>query len=402
MRSPSRARPWKALLAALSVLLLVASGTVYWLVRQEADRWPTLAETPRVHAPTSPARGSAEAWARFARAVDHMPASTDSLSYALNAEGRPTDEGRDAWSPFAPHIELLRAALEETDGLVYPQPSRPDDEPPPLRPFVTAARAWLLAAWSEAEVGALSEAVTEMLLVQRLGLRFIEGDSGLVGTMVGVAIEGLARRELGELLQIYGSEHPELYESAARGLQVPQAGFAARALASEASLMELFLVASGPPTEPIVAWGYDEDVTRVWFRLRMQAEVDRAALPRHERPTDDLPLPWNTASSSLGWLHNRSGRILLDVATGNYADVATREDAAIAGARLEQLRIAVRRYALAHDGAIPSDQEALVPAQLAAPLVDPFDGQLLRLDPTAVWSVGEGLAPEGATLRLPL
>jgi hypothetical protein len=93
---------------------------------------------------------------------------------------------------------------------------------------------------------------------------------------------------------------------------------------------------------------------------------------------------------------------LLDVATGNYADIATREDAAIAGARLEQLRIAVRRYALTHDGAIPSDQEALIPAQLAAPLVDPFDGQLLRLEPTAVWSVGEGLAPEGERMRLPL
>ena len=95
-------------------------------------------------------------------------------------------------------------------------------------------------------------------------------------------------------------------------------------------------------------------------------------------------------------------RIARALAVHALADVATREDAAIAGARLEQLRIAVRRYALAHDGAIPSDQEALVPAQLAAPLVDPFDGQLLRLDPTAVWSVGEGLAPEGATLRLPL
>ena len=66
---------------------------------------------------------------------------------------------------------------------------------------------------------------------------------------------------------------------------------------------------------------------------------------------------------------------------------------------MRTLRLAVRRHALDHGGALPSSQAELVPTYLPAPLTDPYDGEPLRMDGESLWSVGEATAPDNVVLR---
>jgi hypothetical protein len=387
-------------LLGLLTLVVVALGALQGLMHREAARWPTLADTPRVHAPTTAARGGGQAWERFEAALVGAPSYAAELAAHLEPEGPPAEAALSAADDFAPCLRLLRAAVDETDGLVVPLPRALDAPGPDLLPYIHVARAWLLSAWGDAAAGDPALALTEMLRAHELGVRFAEGESGYVGVMVGLTIERLARGELRELLAHYGREQPPLYDQAAGGLRAVAPGVVARGLATEAQLVEGMLVAHGATASLIAAWTYDEDLTRVWYRRHMQGVVDRAALPRWERDATALVEPWASATSWPARWHNRTGRVLLEVVSASYGDSVSREDAAVAGGRLLIMSVALQRYALSHEGLAASSQAALVPELLPAPLLDPFDGEPLRLDAAQVWSVGEARGSDTEPLRL--
>lgn len=389
-------------LVGLLVLVAGTGGVLYVLVQQEDARWPSLAETPRVSAPIAPVTGDGRAWEQLESASEAFPSDAPDFDAILAREGTPSADVLMAWRPFATRIDILRAVVTDTSGLTVPQPARFDDPGVSLLPFLKLSRAWLLSGWAHAAGGAPARGVAEMLHVQALGVRFMEGSTGLVDTMVGLAIHERARRELRELLETFGAADPMLYTLAADGLVPLEPGAVARALVVEANGIEAMFATQRADMGLVEAWGYDEELTRVWYRLQMQRVVSHAVTPRWERtPLEGLPL-WDPDGGLVQQLHNRTGRILLDLASANYAMMIAKEDAAIASSRLDVLRVAVRRYALDHAGALPTSQAELVPDYLPATQIDPYDGEPLRLDGESVWSVGEPDAPEGAPLRLPL
>jgi hypothetical protein len=398
-RSP---RVFALVVGGLVLLSAVTGGVLYALVQREDARWPSLADTSRVSAPTAPVVGDGRAWDRIAEASAGFPSDAPDFQRILDAESTPSADGLATWQPFAARIDALRAVMTETTGLSIPQPVRFDDPGVSLLPLLKLCRAWLLSGWAHAAAGAPAHGVTEMLHVQALATRLMLGDTGLVDVMVGIAIDQVARRELRELLATFGAATPSLYAHAAAGLAPLEPGSLPRALAVEARSVEAVFAMHGESMSWVEAWGYDEELTRVWYRTQMQRLVDHAATPRWERTTlDPLPL-WSADGGLVQQLHNRTGRILLDLATADYDAMIAREDAAVAGSRLDVLLIAARRYAFDHAGALPAGQTDLVPDYLPAPLLDPYDGEPLRLDRESLWSVGESEAPEGTALRLSL
>lgn len=397
-RSP---RLFVLVLGGLLLLGAVVGGVLYALVQREDARWPSLANTPRVSAPTSAVTGDGRAWERLAAASARFPSDAPDFQQILQSESTPNPDQLAAWQPFASRIDTLRSVVTETSGLVIPQPIRFDDPGVSLLPLLKLCRAWLLSGWAHAAAGAPARGVTEMLHVQALATRFMLGDTGLVDVMVGIAVDQAARRELRELLATFGAGAPSLHAHAAAGLVPIEPGSLARALAVEARSVEAVYATHRESMSWVEAWGYDEELTRVWYRTQMQRVVDRASTPRWERVPFAAP-PWSTDSGIVQQLHNRTGRILLDVSTADYDAMIAREDAAVAGSRLDVLLLAVRRYAIDHAGALPAAQADLVPGYLPAPLMDPYDGEPLRLDGESLWSAGEGEAPEGTALRLAL
>lgn len=389
-------------IVGLLVLAGVAGGVLYVLVQQEDARWPSLAETPRVSAPTAGVVGDGRAFEQLRTATELFPVEAPDFNAILAREGPPSADVLMAWQPFAGRIDQLRALVTETSGLTIPQPEGFDDPGFSLLPLLKVSWAWLLSAWTHAATGAPARGVTEMLHVQALAARLMQGNTGLVDTMIGLAIHERARRELRELLSTFGATDPALYGHAAAGLVPLEPGSLARALVVEASGVEAMLASQLPDMSWVEASGYDAELTRVWYRMHMQRVVDQAVAPRWERtPLERLPL-WNPDGGLVQQLHNRTGRILLDLAMADYLNMIAHEDAEVAGSRLDVLLVAARRFALDHEGALPRSQADLVPDYLPAPLSDPYDGELLRLDDETVWSVGEPDAPEGLLLRLPL
>ena len=76
-----------------------------------------------------------------------------------------------------------------------------------------------------------------------------------------------------------------------------------------------------------------------------------------------------------------------------------------AGIAAAEIAVAIERYRLVHDNAVPDHVQDLVPAFLSAVSVDPFDGNPLRYhqDETgySVYSVGEDLRDDGGTEATP-
>jgi hypothetical protein len=241
-----------------------------------------------------------------------------------------------------------------------------------------------------------------MLHVQALAARLMQGDTGLVDVLMGAAIHQVARRELRELLATFGADDAALHAHAAAGMVALEPGSLARALTVEARAVETVFATHDESMGWVEAWGYDEELTRVWYRMHMQGVVDRAGTPRWERAAREPAPPWSAEGGLVRLLHNRTGRILLDVATADYDAMMGHEDAAVTGSRLLMLWVALRRYAFDHGGTVPEQQADLVPDYLPAPLMDPYDGEPLRVDREAVWSVGESEAREDTDLRLAL
>ena len=398
-RSP---RLFVLVLGGLLLLCAVTGGVLYALVQREDARWPSLADTPRPSAPTAPEAGDGRAWERIAEASANFPSDAPELHRVLDAESTPSADQLSAWQPFAGRIDALRAVVTETSGLSIPQPVGFDDPGVLLLPLLQICRAWLLSGWAQAAEGAPALGLTEMLHVQALAARLMLGDTGLVDTVMGMVIYQMAHGEVRELLATFGSADPALHAQAAAGLVPIEPGCIARALTVEARVVEPVFAMQDEAMPWVEAKGYDEELTRVWYRMHMQRVVDRATLPRWQRaPLERLPL-WSTDGGLVQQLHNRTGRILLDLETADYDSMIVREDLTVAGSRLLVLLVAVRRYAFDHAGALPARQADLVPGYLPAPLLDPYDGEPLRLDRESIWSVGESEAPEGMALRLPL
>ena len=386
-------------------------GGIGWTISAERSRWPALSETAPFHADAlpplpDPAAGE-QAWAQLSVAIQAYTASADGadLRDVLQGEGRPALDQLGAWRGQAAGLRQLDVFLAETEGLVIPQPEHFDDPLPDLLPVQELARLWLVKAWADAEDEEVALAAEQMLKVCRLGERMMEGDSGLVGVMVGVAVYRMGARELRELVSAHEAGALDL---AASGLTVPDRGGVARALVAEAELMEALLAdpdqaMAGAEATGLSSLTYDPELTQVWYRQQMQPMIDAAAQPRWEREDVEFALP--EAGSALGEkLVNPVGRILLSIVTPNYAGMVEREDTARAEGRVLQLWLAARQRARDQEGALPAGQGALVPDYLTAPVLDPFDGEALGIDADAVWSRGAEELDEGTAegLRLSL
>ncbi len=392
-------RPLVWVLGGTLGLVGITVGVLFALVRAEAARWPSLAETPQVTSRSVPARDDGQAWQRINAACESLPEELPDFSAILEREGIPSADVLSTAAPFRAHIDSLRAAVTSTEGLSVPLPASWDDPGPQFLPVIRLSWAWLLFAWSSAAAGDPALGLTEMLHVQALGARLTAGDAGLIGTMMGIVIHQKARREILELLAAFGVTQPDLYAQAAAGLVPIEPGGVARGLVGEARMMEAMMAEQRDSMPTLEAWGYDDDTTRVWIRLQMKPQVDRAETPRWERvPVEPLPL-WSDDGGVVQQLHNRTGRILLSLGMADFGRFVDREDGAVAASRLDILAVAARRFALDHGGALPADQGQLVPTYLPTPLLDPYDGQPLRLEGGSAWSVGEAEAPDGVTLR---
>ena len=196
-------------LVGLLVLTGATGGVLYVLVRQEDARWPSLAETPRVSSPVMPVVGDGRAFEQLETASALFPSDAPDFDAILAREGTPSADVLMAWQPFVGRIDTLRELVTETSGLAIPQPQRFDDPGVSLLPLLKVSRAWLLSAWAHAATGAPARGVTEMLHVQALAVRLMTGSTGLVDTMVGLAIHERARPVLRGLLATLGpAERP--------------------------------------------------------------------------------------------------------------------------------------------------------------------------------------------------
>jgi hypothetical protein len=91
--------------------------------------------------------------------------------------------------------------------------------------------------------------------------------------------------------------------------------------------------------------------------------------------------------------------------TDNFVPALTRAGVAFArdaaGLASAQTAVAIERYRLANDDAVPERLQDLVPALLTAVPVDPFDGNPLRYrhDDTgySLYSIGENMRDDGGT-----
>jgi hypothetical protein len=84
---------------------------------------------------------------------------------------------------------------------------------------------------------------------------------------------------------------------------------------------------------------------------------------------------------------------------------ARRDAVARAGLRNATAAVAIERWRLAHDGAIPDSLEALVPSLLPTIPQDPFDGQRLRFKKLSkgyvIYSIGPDFKDDGGKVRPP-
>jgi hypothetical protein len=344
-RSP---RLFALVLGGLLLLCAVTGGVLYALVQREDARWPSLADTSRVSAPTAPVVGDGRAWDRIAEASAGFPSDAPDFQRILEAESTPSADELSTWQPFAGRIDALRAVVTETSGLSIPQPVRFDDPGVSLLPLLKLCRAWLLSGWAHAAAGAPARGVTEMLHVQALATRLMLGDTGLVDVMVGIAIDQVATgaaRAAGHVR---------------RGDPVAVCPRRCEAGAARAGLASARARGGGAQRRGRVRHARRNHVLGRGVGLRRGAHprlvphADAACWwtgPRRRagsaRPLDPLPL-WSVDGGLVQQLHNRTGRILLDLATADYDAMIAREDAAVAGSRLDVLLIAARRYAFDH------------------------------------------------------
>jgi hypothetical protein len=381
----------------VGLVLLATAGGALALRAHVAGGEPSLDETRPIEPPVATRGGMPDLWAQLQAATSLLrPDPTDRLE-VLAAVGllAPADlQGR---VPQPAAIDAIRSLPSDEGTVLVPMPDSLDGNTPDLLPLQRLCQAWLLDAWERASRGDTAGATKDMLGALRTARLLAEGDSGLLGHIVGLSLEQLALTELRELLTGPARADAEALELAASALALPRDDSAlARGIATEFTSLERHfqqLRASSEASSP--PWGrlpgaYDPDQTTAWVRVDGQAAVDRALAPRWLRPKAEDTVRWGEAGGSLReWVHNPLGRSLYAVAKPELGDFVVRADSVRAQARVLQAWVALQRARL-HTGALPQTLDATVPAWLAAVPVDPFDGGPIRFENGAVASAGHG------------
>jgi len=116
---------------------------------------------------------------------------------------------------------------------------------------------------------------------------------------------------------------------------------------------------------------------------------------------DDLEAKTFGGKWSLILRGNIVGKILLATITIDYKRLCLEKCTVESHLAAARLVVAIRRYELAHDGKMPENLQALVPAYLAAVPDDPFDGKPFRYSPEKkiVYSVGKNLIDDGGSVE---
>lgn len=343
--------------AGVGLLGLLGVGAGAWLVvqvRQESARWPELSEVPPPHASAPLLTDDGSCWEQMSAALASRQASTENVRGALAAEGRPDVTG--AWEPDAEALARLEAL--SCEGLTLP-PMTLDGPAPDTVSLLALTESRMLRAWDRAASAELSAAIDDLLGAAEVGRLLAEGDSTLVGAMVGIRIQEQAARELREVLTEYPAEDALLARAQADWPRV-RPGLVARALASESASMEHLMAALPDVVEAdlgLVAslGGYDQETTLVWHRLYFQQLIDQAERPADQREPVALPVRW--ASDSLDpvqYLHNPAGRILLEIAVPNMDGFIEKGDD-----HFTQQQMLAVWLAATHDGALPTSASEL-------------------------------------------
>jgi hypothetical protein len=363
-----------------------------------AAKEPSLVETPPISAPAAAREGLPDLWPELEAAASLLQPEPMDLLEALATEGLLSPEQLFDREPRAEALAAIRALATESGTVVVPMPDTLNGPLPDLLPLQQLCQAWLVEAWDRASRGDTTGATEDMLGVLR------------TGHTVGLSLERLALTELRELLVGPAREVEPALELAADALAAPlDDGALARSLAAEIELFERHFEQLGPglaTTAPPWSWlpgAYDADQTVAWVRVDGQALVDRALAPRWLRPEAKEALRWSETGGSLGQrVHNPIGRRLYTDARPELGDLIDRADRVRAQARVLQAWVAIRRVAL-RTGDLPQSLEAAVPGQLAAVPTDPYDGEPIRMEDSAVFSAGHGAAewtvPSGGRQR---
>ncbi len=393
------------LLAVLGVATIVASLAIR---HREASRWPPLSEVPPIEMPPPHIPPDDEARALVVQIGEVQNQAVD-WREVMKPVGPPRADDLDLWRQDTEAQQLMEQLLARP-GMSVPFPDAFLDDWPNLVPHQALTRSVCLRGWDRALAGDPDAAVRDMLQAMQLGQRFLDCNNALLPAMVGVAIEGLALRELAELMDTTVTDRPDLLVAAANELLVLSESPPGlpRALAWEcagqeevfrADLATLLEQAGGGSADTsfterlIYTWGYDADTTIAWHRPRCQFQVDQAAKPWLQRRESifefDILWPRLHRPSAGQLLHNPAGRIVL-MFMPDYASLVEREDRLRAIQRGHALAWAARAWMLEHDGELPPGTEALVPRYIDHLPADPFADGPLQLEGGEVFSDMDG------------
>jgi hypothetical protein len=408
---PRRARRWMvrlgAILGSLMLLSLLVLAMIALVIRQrEVNRWPALADVPPVGVPQAPLPPDDEAWDLLAQAADAHDATVD-WKAALKPVGPPAAEDLPLWEQDTEALRLQEEAAARP-GLTVPLPEDYLGEWVDFVPYQTMARVRCLRGWDRALAGDPDAAVDDMLATMHLGQRFMDCETALLPAMVGVAIEGIALRELAELLDMDGWDRPDLLVRTANELLALSESPATlpRALAWEcaateevfrASMDDLAALGGDDPGDVdlthrmLYRFGHDADTAIAWHRPRCRAQVEQAALPwpQRETPRFEPVWPWFGRPNAGQLLHAPASRILIELMP-TYESLVEREDRLRAIQRGHALAWATRAWMLERDDELPGDAEELVPQYIDHLPADPFADAPLGLRGSEVFSAMDG------------
>jgi hypothetical protein len=253
--------------------------------------------------------------------------------------------------------------------------------------------------------GQHGEAAETNLLALKLGSRISQSRGVLITVLTGTAIEGIALAAIQkhadspsippETLRSYLAQigqyelRPEDYHTAYKAEVVPLANAVAqfKTLGASATLgtgkksWEWLLAAPG-------LWQPNRTLRIYADQLRATIAGDDPTRPAGvispaERVLSDYAsAPWPRRAQ------NYTGREFLEAVGTSSGKISTTCHRVRANLRLTQIYLALRLYQIEHEGALPADLAALVPACLPTVPLDPFDGQPLRYDRalTTIWS----------------
>jgi hypothetical protein len=322
----------------------------------------------------------------------------------LAQEGPPTAEQMAQWKKDEAAIAKVEEALA-LPGLKFPVPVSFSNELPDFIVYLYIVRAMCLRGWERAASGDLSGGVADMLAAVDLGERFMDSETYMLPAMVGIAVEGIAIRQLDGLLSTLAKDDRSAQLEAAQAIADDAAPTqtVARAWQAECTITESMLRGLGsdpaaalamedlafqpPGTAEQFPESFDAEATMQWHQAwcaAMSTSMGQAYTMRSAPEPESL---WPTEAED-----NPFGRqIMQELCDSPPITYLEREERHLARQGTWAVAWAARAYALDNSGALPPDADALVPDYLAALPDDPFgEGAIRLLESTAV-SHGHGL-----------